>query len=264
MSLIDSHCHLDKYVRAGELDTVLERAQNAEVTQMITVGTDLDDWSLYRDLATAHAGRIFYTVGLHPCSVDNTWQTALERLPTFFKETTRPVALGEIGLDYFHLPKDKALATALVAYQKEAFTKQLEIAASLDMPVVVHSRHAFKDCLQCIHDSDVSWNRVVFHCFGDGAKEVAELNALGGRASFTGIATYKNAQSTRDALLKQGIEPLMIETDAPYLTPVPHRGKRNEPAFMRHTAEYCAQVMGIDWDSFCKRTTENTIDFFNL
>jgi TatD DNase family protein len=112
--------------------------------------------------------------------------------------------------------------------------------------------------------SGLDWGKVVFHCFSDGAPEMAELLKRGGYGSFTGILTYKSAQNVRDAAMTQGLERLMIETDAPYLTPVPHRGKPNEPAYLRHTAEYAAQLFGVSLEAFAEQTTATAKRFFRL
>ena len=180
-------------------------------------------------------------------------------------DRARPVALGECGLDRFHLPKDDAArAGKIFARQRAAFAAQLLIAKRLGCPLVVHSRGAFAECVEMIDASGVRWERVVFHCFTEGEAEMAELTRRGGRGSFTGVATYKNAETVRAALVAQGIERLMLETDAPYLTPVPHRGKANEPAFLRFTAEAAAQALGVSQAELSARTTENARTFFGI
>jgi TatD DNase family protein len=130
--------------------------------------------------------------------------------------------------------------------------------------VVVHSRGAFVECVKLIDASGVDWRNVVFHCFTEGPQEIAELMKRGGYGSFTGVITYKNADNVRAAALAQGIERFMIETDAPYLTPMPHRGKSNEPAFLRHTAEFCAELFGVDYEKLAEITTANAKRFYGL
>ncbi len=265
MELIDTHTHLDGFEQRGETAAVLERAAAAGVGQMITVGTASDDWTIYRGLAEAHPGRVFYTVGLHPCSVDERWSEEVAQIEAFWHGAgARPVALGECGLDRFHLPKDDAAAARVLGRQRAAFAAQLVLAERLRCPLVVHSRGAFAECVEMIDASGVDWSRVVFHCFVEGAAEMAELARRGGRGSFTGVVTYKNAEPVREALREQGMERLMLETDAPYLTPVPHRGKANEPAFMRHTAEAAALLLGVPLDELAKKTTANARSFFGL
>ncbi|MGJ8638336.1 MAG: TatD family hydrolase [Opitutaceae bacterium] len=264
MDLIDSHCHLKGFKDKGELDSVLSRAADAGVTRFITVGTSPKDWVPYRELSAAHPGKIYYTVGLHPCYVDAEWSDDVANISTFFIPPHAPVALGEIGLDYFHLPKDPVQAGELMIHQEDAFRQQLMLAEELDCPVIIHSRNAFQDTVRMIDDSDVDWARIVFHCYSYGETEIQTINERGGRGSFTGIVTYKNAPEIRDALRSQGIEKLMLETDCPYLTPEPHRGKPNEPAYLANIAERCAEALAISPSELATRTTKNTEAFFNL
>lgn len=265
MGLIDTHTHLASFARRDELTTALTRAREADVEAMITVGTASDDWSIYREIANEHQGFVHYTAGLHPCSVEANWEKELAQLPAFWEgESVKPVALGECGLDRFHLPKDPAEAEEALARQKAAFAAQLVLAKQFACPVVVHSRGAFAETVQVIDDSGVDWSRVVFHCFAEGPEEMAELRRRGGRGSFTGIITYKSAENVREAARTQCLELLMVETDAPYLTPVPHRGKPNEPAFVRHTAEYCAELFRVSYEELATATTKNAREFYGL
>jgi TatD DNase family protein len=281
MGLIDTHTHLETFARHGTLAATLARAREAGVDAMITIGTSPDDWALYRGIAGEHPGFVHYAVGLHPCSVEAGWAEAFEQLEEFWKVAPassrpvedagkmpallRPVALGEIGLDRFHLPKDTAEAEKIFAWQRAAFAAQLDLAKRLGCSVVVHSRGAFRECVELIDASGVDWTRVVFHCFTEGGAEMAELTRRGGLGSFTGILTYKNAGAIRAAAKAQGLARLMIETDAPYLTPIPHRGKPNEPAFVRHTAEFAAaEVFGVGYDELAGVTTANARRFFSF
>ena len=282
MGLIDTHTHLESFARKGELPGALERARAAGVEAMITIGTSPDDWELYRGLAREHVGFVHYSVGLHPCAVEAGWESAMAQVEGFWESgtgvppvsqedhgrdarATRPVALGEIGLDRFHLPKEAAEAEKIFAWQRAAFREGLALAKRLGCPVVVHSRGAFQECVEMIDASGVDWARVVFHCFTEGAAEMGELTRRGGFGSFTGILTYKSAENIRAAAKAQGLARLMVETDAPYLTPAPHRGKPNEPAFVRHTAEFAAaEVFGVDYAELATVTTANARKFFAL
>ncbi len=269
MALIDTHTHLESFVRRGQLAEILARAETAGVATLITIGTSTDDWTLYRDLAAAHPAQIAFTAGLHPCSVDAGWAAQVAQLEAYWREAgagPRPVALGECGLDRFHLPKDDAAAaTRIFAWQQEAFAAQLALAKRLAAPVVVHSRGAFAECVAMIDASGVDWTRVVFHCFTEGAAEIGELNRRGGVGSFTGILTYKTAENIRAAAKAQGLSRFMLETDAPYLTPMPHRGKPNEVAYVRHTAEFAArEVFGVAGEELARVSTENARRFFGL
>lgn len=265
MNLIDTHTHLEGFARKGALEGILARAREAGVAAMITIGTSPKDWELNRGIVQANPGFVFHAVGLHPCDVEEGWEQAVAGIERFWSEPNRPVALGECGLDRFHLPKDTADAERVFARQRGAFAAQLEIARRLGRPVVVHSRGAFRECVEMIDASGIEWTKVVFHCFAEGAAEMAELMRRGGVGSFTGIVTYKSAENVRAAARTQGLGRMMVETDAPYLTPVPHRGKPNEPAFVRHTAEVCAkEVFGVSGEEFARVTTENAQRFFGL
>lgn len=266
MGLIDTHTHLESFVRHGTLLPALDRAREAKLDALITIGTSPDDWSLYLSLAREHRGFIHYTAGLHPCSVDGAWERAVAQLEAFWQgKEPRPVALGECGLDRFHLPKEAEDAERIFAWQKAAFAWQLALAKRLGCPVVVHSRGAFRECVDMIDASGVDWKRVVFHCFTESAVEMQELAQRGGWGSFTGILTYKTADAVRAAAKAQGLERFMLETDAPYLTPMPHRGKPNEPAYLRHTADYAANdVFRVGIEALEATTTKTARAFFGL
>jgi TatD DNase family protein len=278
MALIDTHTHLESFARQGTLPVTLQHAREAGVETMISIGTSPDDWALYRDLAREHADLVRYSVGLHPCAVEAEWESAVAQIEGFWVAPASsrqaseagkmpallPIALGECGLDRFHLPKDAAEAAKIFGWQRAAFTAQLAIAKRLRCPVVVHSRGAFAECVAMIDASGVDWRKIVFHCFTEGETEIRQLIARGGVGSFTGILTYKNAESVRASAKLQGLDRFMLETDAPYLTPLPNRGKPNEPAFVRHTAEFAAGVFGVSIAELEKISTANAKTFFGL
>ena len=264
MGIIDTHTHLESFSRKGVLPETLARAKGAGIEALITIGTSPDDWPLYRRIVGENAGFVYYSVGLHPCSVDAGWENAVSQMDAYWSGTSpKPVALGECGLDRFHLPKEPAEAERVFAWQRAAFSAQLQQAKARKCPVVLHSRGAFHECVEMIDASGVDWQRVVFHCFTEGAIEMGQLVERGGFGSFTGIITYKTADAVRAAARAQGLSRCMIETDAPYLTPMPHRGKPNEPAYLVHTAEYAAsEVFGVSRDELARATTEMARRFF--
>ncbi len=277
MGLIDTHTHLDSFEKRGELPAILQRAHAAGLEAMVAIGTDTDDWTLNRDLAREHTGQVHYTVGLHPCNVGADWAQRTAQLENFWgrpaspfvaaartESAPYPVALGETGLDRFHLPKEPVEAEKILGWQKAAFTEQLALAKRLGCPLVVHSRGTFAECVAMIDAAGLDWNRVVFHCFTEGPAEMGELTKRGGYGSFTGVITYKNAEPVRAAALAQGLDRLMIETDAPYLTPMPHRGNPNEPALLRHTAEFCAGLFGVSYERLAEITTATAKRFFSI
>jgi len=262
--LIDSHCHLESFYRKGCLEEVLQYAKEAGVGQMITIGTSKRDWDLYRLLTTRYKEQVAYTAGLHPTDIDENWEEQLDLLASFFKDEPVPLGIGEVGLDHFHLPKSESEAEEVKSRQVVVFKLQLKLASQLNCPVVVHSRNSFQECVDVIDESGIDWSKIVFHCFADGPDEIQLLNERGGRGSFTGIITYKNAEKVRNAALAQGLDTLMVETDAPYLAPMPMRGKRNEPAFVQYTADFCADLFQVDREALASQTTANVSEFFNL
>jgi len=189
----------------------------------------------------------------------------LQLRPFLERDHDAPVALGEIGLDYFHLPKkDEAKAELLKHWQVDALRAQLALVREFDCPVVIHSRGAFDDCIQELDAAEIDWKKVVFHCFVENAEAMEALNRRGGRGSFTGIITFNNAADVRAAAISQGLDRLMVETDAPYLAPVPHRGKPCFPSYTALTARYCAELLEVSETELADLSRANTESFFGL
>jgi len=262
--LIDSHCHLASFYQKGVLPEILARSRENGVGFAVVIGTSIKDWDLNRRMALKYPESIAYTVGLHPSDIEDDWEEQVMQISTFFGDDVPPVGIGEIGLDYFRLSKFPDEAAEEKARQGEVFRSQLALARQFDSAVVIHSRSAFHDCVSVIDDSGIDWRKVVFHCFVEGPSEIDLLAERGGRASFTGIVTYKNAHVIRDAARRQGLDCLMVETDAPYLAPEPKRGRRNEPAYVRFVAERCAELLDVEFDALAERTAANTREFFCL
>ena len=258
----DSHCHLKIFSDREDLENVILRATDSRVLKMITVGTSPKDWKLYANLVEKYGDQVEYTVGLHPSYVSSTWENEIRTLSDYWSLNRAPVALGEIGLDYFRLPKDKRLASEVVDFQKAAFQKQLEIASALKMPVIIHSRNAFRDCVNIIDESEMDWNKVVFHCFSESTKEIMEINHRSGWVSFTGILTYKANERLREALRATNLDRLMLETDSPYLAPSPNRGKRNESSYLIHIAQKVADLHQVPIERLAQITTDNSVKLF--
>lgn len=264
MAIIDTHTHLDSFHRKGLLPETLQRAREGGLEALVSIGTCPEDWVLYRGLSREHPGFIHYAAGLHPCSVDERWSEATAQLESFWLGDQEPVAMGETGLDRFHLPKEAVAAERLYTWQRASFAAHLELARRLACPLVIHSRGAFQDCVEMIDRSGVDWTKVVFHCFTEGPQEMSTLLERGAFGSFTGVLTYKNAPAVREAALLQGLDRFMLETDAPYLTPMPHRGKPNEPAYLAHTARFAAELFGVSYEELARRSSANARRFFQL
>ena len=171
---------------------------------------------------------------------------------------------GEIGLDYFHLPKDKNLSLEYVKEQQRCFSSQLNLARLLDCPVIIHSRNSFKDCVNLIDQSGLEWEKVVFHCFSEGELQMKEIASRGGRASFTGNITYAGNDKILEAVKYQGIERLILETDSPYLSPEPNRKSKNEPYRVKDILDFIRPCFGQDLADLDEIVQKNTQEFFGL
>ncbi|MDR2628713.1 MAG: TatD family hydrolase [Puniceicoccales bacterium] len=259
MEIIDSHCHLDDFFYEGKIEEVLANAEHALVTKMVAVGTQPKDWEFYAEFVRNH-GHISYTIGLHPLTAEN--EKDLDQLPIFLEKEVKPVAIGEIGLDYHRLPNEQQAKEKIIEFQKLIFIKQLELAKAHDLPVVIHSRQAFDDTFNILINSGIAGSRILFHCYGYGVSEMEKLKSVGAFVSFAGTLTFRKEQV--EPLKAANPNKLLIETDCPYLTPEPHRPKRNEPAFIRATARFAAKTLGMSESDFCNLTYENTEKFFAL
>ncbi|MFT5467661.1 MAG: TatD DNase family protein [Verrucomicrobiales bacterium] len=262
MELIDTHAHLASHKLKGETAELVKRAQDAGVGRIVTIGTDVEDSAENVRLAAEFSG-VYAAVGVHPTSIhevpQETWLDEIRALAA----KPKVQAIGEIGLDFYHPPQDGSEVSDWRSRQADFFTKQLDLAVELDLPVVVHQRSCSAEVLEIIKPYSGKV-RAVFHCFVDSAELGNELIDLGFHVSFTGVATYKSAPEVADCAAALPLDRIMVETDSPYLAPVPNRGKRNEPAFTRNTAEFIAARRGISLDEFAEATTATAVEFFGL
>ncbi|TAK91626.1 MAG: TatD family deoxyribonuclease [Verrucomicrobia bacterium] len=262
----DTHAHLDYPDFANDFPDVLARAQAAGITKMISIGTDLESSRRAIQLAEQHSP-IYAVVGWHP----NDALAAPEDIRPALRELVKHpkvVAIGETGLDYFRLPSSKTPPGSAEederVKQKQAviFRQQLEVAAETGLNIVVHQRgDCFEDTLK-IFTPFAEKVRAVFHCFASDAATMQRVLALGSLVSFTGILTFKNGQNIRDTLAATPMGKFMLETDCPFLAPVPYRGKRCEPAYVKEIAEVAAQVKGYSLEELSKATCETAAEFF--
>lgn len=256
MELIDTHCHLTFEPLADDVPGVVERSRAAGVTGWITVGTSLDDSRRAVELAGRYEN-MYATVGIHPREAQNADAGALEELGRLAR-SEKVVAIGETGLD-FHYNFSKQLD------QKRVFTAHLEMARDSGLPVVVHSRNAFEETLEILDRDGQGLKGVVFHCFGGSPEQGRLVLERGYYVSFTGVVTFKNAETAREAATVVPLDRLMIETDSPYMSPEPLRKQKpNEPALMAHTARFLAELKGISLDDFAQATTRAAVEFFRL
>jgi TatD DNase family protein len=232
---VDSHCHLDHERFAADLEATLERAAAAGVTHILTIGTGDGPPELDRAIRLAERyPRVSATVGVHPHEASKVAPETYENLRELGLHP-KVVAFGEIGLDYHYdfSPRET---------QREVFIRQLEIARELGLPVTIHTREAWDDTMSILRDN---WSGPgVMHCFTGGPAQAQEALAIGFHLSYGGVLTFKTADAVRESARITPDDRLLIETDAPYLAPIPYRGKRNEPAMMIQTAEKLADIRG--------------------
>ena len=264
-TFFDTHAHLDDRAFTADFPLVLQRARDAGIVKVINVGTDFDSSRRVIELAEANAG-LYAVAGWHPSHAHE----APDDLRPVLRELARHpkvVALGETGLDYHWLPTrtDKTATPEADARHKarqaELFTQHLEVAVERGLNVVIHQREAFDDTLALL----APWAgrlRAVFHCFGEGPERLQRVLELGFRVSFTGIVTFKNGQNVRDSAAAAPAGRFMLETDSPYMAPVPTRGKRCEPAYVREIAETVATVRGVTLAELSQTTCETAEAFF--
>ncbi len=251
MSLIDSHCHLDSPEFDADRDAVIERALEAGVDHMMAIGTGSGPPDLEAGVRLADKYPAFYaTVGIHPHDAAKASDADLRRLAELLAHP-KVLAVGEIGLDYHYdfSPRDT---------QRAIFVEQMAIAAAAKKPIVIHTREAWDDTLAFIEEH---WKPHglggIMHCFSGNPAEAERAVELGFYLSFGGIATFPKAVEVRAAAQSTPRDRILVETDAPYLAPVPKRGKRNEPALIVHTAQKLAEVRGESYEDLCRITTEN-------
>jgi TatD DNase family protein len=283
--LIETHAHLDYPDFAHDLDDVLRRANEAGVTRIVTIGTSLESSRRAIELAEKHPA-IFATVGVHPTSVQNADEDVITPLRELARHP-RVVAIGETGLDYHRLPSEEvakeeqvqvmsALRTetdeeieaqirdgAYKSKQASVFQQQLDLAVELGLNAVIHQRDAWEDTLKIIRPYTGKL-RGVFHCFGGSLEEANVVLDLEHLVSFTGIVTFKNGAAVREVAAQIPLWKFMVETDCPYLAPVPYRGKRSEPAYTRIVAETIAAAREIPVKELADATTETAEGFFRF
>lgn len=253
--LIDSHCHLDFPELAADLDGVLLRAKAAGVDGMVTISTLVDKFSTYAAIAEQHEN-IWCSVGTHPHNADQELHIQTEDL---IRLSAHPkcVAIGEAGLDYFY---DNAPREA----QETGLRRHIAAARSTGLPLVIHSRKADEDMARILtEEAEQGAFPFVLHCFTASPTLARTGLALGGYISFSGIITFKNAEEIREAAAFVPADRYLVETDAPYLAPIPHRGQSNEPSFVRHTAIKLAEVRGISLEQLGRETTANFARLFS-
>lgn len=266
MNYFDSHCHLDLEPLSQELETVVERAYKAGVTGMINIGTSLRGSSRSVEIANMYPN-VWATVGLHPQDVGevNNLENIINELK-YLAKSDKVVAIGEIGLDYYSAGTGEKGNISKVdkKNQNELFEAQLLLAKKLDLPVVIHSRDADSDILFLLKKTGV--NRGVIHCFTGDENYANKILELGLYVGFTGFITFDQGkfEHIRQAVKIVPLEKILIETDAPFLAPEPHRGKTNEPAYVVEVAKKIAELKNLQEEDVANKTFGNTCKLFGL
>ena len=247
--LIDSHCHLDRIDLTpynGSIDQAIAAANEAGVAKILCISINLDNVEQVKDLADQHEG-VYASVGVHPMEKDV--EVTAEQLIAL-ADHPKVIAIGETGLDYYYSQDQKA-------EQKRNFSAHLQAAAATKKPVVVHTRDARQDTLEIIAAESDPEVAGVLHCFTESWEMARQAMDMNFYISISGIVTFNNASALRDVVRQVPLDRLLVETDAPWLAPAPHRGKSNEPRFVREVAEYVADLKGVNVASLAKITTDN-------
>ncbi len=247
----DNHCHLD----LESAEQQLADAKNSGVQRLIAIGTDLKSSREAIQIAEQHQ-EIWATAGIHPHDAkDNNSPESFLELEEMLK-SEKAVAVGECGFDFYYMHSEKDV-------QREVFIQQIQLAHKYDLPLVIHSRNAWDETFEVLEGQGMP-KSTIFHCFTGGVKEAQIISSLGGYISFSGILTFKNAPEVREAAAACALNSVLVETDAPFLSPEPHRGKTNVPANLVLVGMELSRVMGVSFEELAKHTWDNTSRAYGL
>ena len=252
MQLVDSHCHLNFPDFDGRIADILQNAAKNQVSHILCIATSWENRADVMKLAREHAA-ISASVGIHPTTEGGYEPTVDELLEA--AADTLVVAIGETGLDYFRSEGD-------LTWQHERFHRHIDVAKQSGKPLIIHTRAAADDTMNTLREHGARDAGGVMHCFAEDWEIAKQALDIGFYVSFSGIVTFKSAKNVQEAAKQVPLDRLLVETDAPYLAPTPHRGKTNEPAYVRHTAEFVAELRGISLESLAEATTENFYRLF--
>ena len=253
MQIVDSHCHINFEELAKRLPEILSNARLNDVSHMLCVSVNLEDFPQVKALADEHE-HIFASVGVHPCYKDVKDPTTEELVD--IGSDSNIVAIGETGLDYFRVEDQD------MSWQQDRFVRHIEAANTVNKPLIIHTRSAADDTMRMLKEEGADQCRGVMHCFAENWDVAKKALDLGFYISFSGIVTFKSAADVQEVAQKCPIDRVLVETDSPYLAPVPLRGKTNEPANVRHTAQFVADLRGIPLVELAEQTTNNFFELF--
>jgi TatD DNase family protein len=255
---IDSHCHLDFPEYRERLPEVLANMADAQVSHALCISVDLPDFPLVRQLAEAHP-HLYASVGVHP-DYEDTPEPTVDFLVEAAKHP-KIIAIGETGLDYYRMA-DRAYAD--MEWQRTRFRTHIRAAIESGCPLIIHTRSASEDTIRILKEEGADRIGGVMHCFTESLEVAKQAIDLGFYISFSGIVTFKSAKDLQETCRQVPLERMLIETDSPYLAPMPHRGKTNEPAWVSHVARYIADLKGVSVDCIAEHTTRNFFECFQV
>jgi TatD DNase family protein len=253
--LVDSHCHLDRLdlkPYEGDLSLALKAAHDRGIDRILCVGIDLNNAQAVIDIAQQHEG-IYASVGIHPSDIPEQGADCDALRPLALVD--KVIAIGETGLDYYYTEEFKA-------QQQRSFASHLELAAELNKPVIVHTRNAREDTVAIIREAASESAGGVLHCFTESWEMARQALDLGYYISFSGIITFKNAAELREVVKKVPLDRILVETDSPYLAPMPYRGKKNEPQYVLEVAQCMAELKGVTFEEIAEITSTNFDNLF--
>lgn len=252
--LVDSHCHLNFPELAASLDEVLALMRHNQVTHALCVSVSIEEFPQVRTLAETYP-HVYGSVGVHP-DYENVGEVSVEQL-TRLADHPKIIAIGETGLDYYRLQGD-------LDWQRERFRRHIRAARDCGKPLIIHTREAATDTLRIMREEGAAQAGGVMHCFTESWDVAEAAMDLGFHISFSGIVTFKNARALREVARKVPLERMLIETDSPYLAPVPYRGKPNQPGWVKYVAEEIARLRDVPFTQVAKTTSDNFYRLFNI
>lgn len=252
--LVDTHSHINA-IESISIDEIIQNAELNGIKKIVIPAAYPSDIDIVYELSLRYESLYCY-LGVHPSEVKDWDDSIIDKIKTYKKSSNKVVGIGEIGLDYYW---DKSF----IELQQEIFIKQIKLANELDLPINVHDREAHKDTFDILKEHNKN-SKVIMHCFSGSQEFAKECLKEGWYIALGGVVTFKNAKKMKEVASIVPLDRLLLETDAPYLAPVPYRGKENQPAYIKYVAEEIANIKNITFEEICNATTQNAIEVFNL
>lgn len=257
--IVDSHCHLNILPedKIGTIDQVIAKAHELDVGRMLCISINPDKWHEVLDLANKYE-EVYAAVGIHPCETEEVTVSDQQLI----KAASHPkvLAVGEVGLDYYHFDREQQD----MEWQQDRFRQMIRLAKQLDKPLIIHTRNSTPDCLKILQEEGAHQVGGIMHCFVEDIETARQAIELGFYISFSGIVTFKNALELKEVAKQIPLDRLLVETDSPYLAPVPYRGKPNQPAYTRYVVEEIAMLRNLSVAEIASITTDNFNHLFKL